>query len=98
VHQITTQGKKYFTNRWGTTFDKGDVVTRLYYQNWGNNKSSYVLLKYSHLVYVCSHLVKAIKFLMPLRNHKVSRNDFLYELLKDILRGINEIIVFFGSG
>ncbi len=61
---------------------------------WGNNKSFYVLLKYSHLVYICSHLVKAIKFLMPLRNHRVSRNDFVYELLKDISQGINEIIFF----
>ncbi len=75
-----------------TTFDKGDVVVaKLHYQKWGNNKSFYVLLKYSHLVYICSHLVRVIKFFMPPRNHRMSKNDFVYELLKDILQGINEI-------
>jgi hypothetical protein len=30
---------------------------------------------------------------MPPRNHRVSRNDFVYELPKYILQGINEVIV-----
>ncbi len=52
----------------------------------------YVLLKDSHLVYVYSHLVKVIKFLMPLKIHKVTRKDYVYDLLGDILQGINEVI------
>jgi hypothetical protein len=31
---------------------------------------------------------------MPPRNHKVSKNDFVYEFPKDILQGINEVIFF----
>ncbi len=86
--------KKAFTNRWKTSFNEGDdVVIGLYYQKWGNNESSYVLLKYSHLVYVYSHLVRVIKFLMPLNNHRMTGNDFMYELPGDILQGINEVIV-----
>jgi hypothetical protein len=34
---------------------------------------------------------------MPPRNHRVPKNDYVYELPKDILQGINEVI-FFGSG
>lgn len=51
-----------------------------------------MLLKYSHVVYVNSHLVRVVKFLMPPRNHWVSGSDVVYELPKDILQGINEVI------
>jgi hypothetical protein len=29
---------------------------------------------------------------MPLRNHRINGNDVVYELLEDILQGINEVI------
>ncbi len=51
-----------------------------------------MLSKYSHVVYAYSHLVRAVKFLMPLRNHRINGNDVVYELLEDILQGINEVI------
>jgi len=79
----------------GNSFNEGDdVVAWLYYQKWGSSDSSYVLLKYSHVVYVYFHLVRAIKFLMPPKNHRVSGNDVMYELLKDVLQNINEVIIF----
>ncbi len=85
--------KEAFTDNWGTSFDVvDDVVTCFYYHKWGNNDSSYVLLKDSHVVYVYSHLVRVVKFLMPPRNHWVSGNDIVYGLPKDILQGINEVI------
>jgi hypothetical protein len=46
-----------------------DVVTSFYYHKWGNNDSSYVLLKDSHVVYVYLHLGRVVKFFMPPRNH-----------------------------
>jgi len=59
--------KEAFTDNWGTSFDVvDDVVTCFYYHKWGNNDSSYVLLKYSHVVYVYSHLVRVVKFLCHL--------------------------------
>ncbi len=62
--------RKTFTNHWGTSFDEGDdVVVGFYYHKWGNNHSSYVFLKDSHIVYVYSHLMRAVKFLMPPKNH-----------------------------
>jgi hypothetical protein len=69
-----------------------DVVTSFYYHKWGNNDSSYVLLKDSHVVYVYLHLGRVVKFFMPPRNHWVSDNDVVYGLPKDILQGINEVI------
>lgn len=82
-----------FTDNGGTNFDVvDDVVTCLYYHKWGYIDSSYVLLKDSHVVYVYSHLVRVMELLMPHRNHWVSGNDVVYELPKDILQGINEVI------
>jgi hypothetical protein len=60
---------KAFTNGWGTSFEEDDVVGNTYYQKWGHSDTSYVLLKDSQKVYICSHMVRAIKFLMPPRNH-----------------------------
>jgi hypothetical protein len=75
-----------FTNNWGSSYEEGDdVVGGLYYQKWGNSDNSYVLLKDSCKVYVYSHLMRAIKFLMPLGNHRVIGNDAIYELLKETL-------------
>jgi hypothetical protein len=86
--------KDAFIDIWGTSFDVGDdVVASIYYHKWENNDSSYVLLKDSHVVYVYSHLVGVGKFLMPPKNHRVNGNDVVYELLEDILQGINEVIV-----
>jgi hypothetical protein len=39
-----------------------------------------------------SHLVKVVKFLMPPRNHCVSGNDVICELLEGVLQSINEIV------
>ncbi len=51
-------------------FEKGDdVAAGKYYQKWGNSYSSYVLLKDSHIVYMHAHLVRAVKFLMPPKDH-----------------------------
>lgn len=50
------------------------------------------MLKYSHVVYVYSHLVKAVKFMMPPNNHHVNGNDVMYELSKNVLQNINEVI------
>jgi hypothetical protein len=89
--------KDAFIDQWGISFEEGDdVVGGIYYQRWGNYDTSYVLLKYLHKVYFYSHLVRAIKFLMPPKNHRVGGNDPIYELPKEILRSINEVIVFLG--
>ncbi len=78
---------------WGTSFDEGDdVVAWLYYQKWGSSDPSYVLLKDSHVTYVYSHLVRVVKFLMPPKNHYVNGNDVVYELSKDVVQSINEVI------
>jgi hypothetical protein len=60
---------KAFTNGRGTSFEEDDVVGSIYYQKWGHSDTSYVLLKDSQKVYIFSHMVRAIKFLMPPRNH-----------------------------
>jgi hypothetical protein len=61
---------KAFTDGWGTSFEEGDDVVRgIYYQKWGHNDTSYVLLKDSQKVYIFSHMVRVIKFLMPPMNH-----------------------------
>jgi hypothetical protein len=84
-----------FTYQWGTSFDANDdVVGNIYYQRWGNNDTFYVLLKDSHRAYLYSHLVKAVRFLMPPKNHGVSGNDLIYELLGKILQNINEAFFF----
>jgi len=87
--------KNTFTYQWGTSFDANDdVVGNIYYQWWGNNDTFYVLLKDSHRAYLYSHLVKAVRFLMPPKNHGVSGNDLIYELLGKILQNINEAFFF----
>jgi len=78
--------KAPFINNWGNIYEEGDdVVEGLYYQKWGNNDNSYVFLKDSHKVYVYSHLVKVVKFLMPPKNHKVIGNHAIYELPEETL-------------
>jgi hypothetical protein len=77
----------------GNFFNEGDdVITCFYYQKWGSVDSSYVLSKDSHVVYVYSHLVHVMKFLMPPSSHQDSRNDVVYELPNDILQDIHEVI------
>ncbi len=41
-----------------------------------------------------AHLVWAMKFLMPPKDHKVSGNDGVYELIRDILSGIKSVITY----
>ncbi len=50
------------------------------------------MLKYSHVVYVYSHLVRVVKFMMPPTNHHVNGNDAMYELSQNVLQNINEVI------
>jgi hypothetical protein len=89
VHTI----RKEFINKWGTPFVVGDdVVTWLYYQRWGSNDRSYVLLKEFHVVYMLCNVVCVGKFLMPPKDHKVSGNDGVYEMSEDTLSGINFVI------
>jgi hypothetical protein len=86
--------QKAFTNKWGTSFEVGDyVVASLYYQKWGTNEHSYVLLKDSHLAYLHSHLVCAFKFLMSPKDYRVSGNSLVYEFNDDTLIGIQSVIV-----
>ncbi len=81
--------QKSFIDKWGTSFEVGDyVVASLYYQKWGTNEYSYVLLKYFHLAYVHSHLVCAFKFLMSPKDYRVNGNSLVYELNDDTLIGI----------
>jgi len=52
--------------KWGIQYYEGDeIVVGKYYKKWGNSYSSYVLLKDSSVVYLYSHLMKVVKFLMP---------------------------------
>jgi hypothetical protein len=75
-------------------YNEGDeVVAKKYYKKWGNSNSTYVLLKDSHAVYLYSHLVRAMKFLMPPKSHRVFNNDSLYELLSDAVTRIQSFIV-----
>jgi hypothetical protein len=79
--------------KWSMNYNEGDeVVVRKYHKKWGNSNSTYVLLKDSHVVYLYSCLVKAMKFLMPPKNHRVFGNDSLYELLNDASIRIQSVI------
>jgi len=85
--------QKDFKCKWGIEFMAMDeVVARKYYQKWGDSNSSFVLLKDSHDVYMYSHLIRVVKFLMPLKNHWVSKNDVVYELPPDAISCIRETI------
>jgi hypothetical protein len=70
--------------KWGTKYyERDEVVVGKYYQKWGNFDSSYVLLKFSNVVYLYSHLVKAVKFLMPPKDYHFFVDDALFELPND---------------
>jgi hypothetical protein len=62
----------------------------------GDSDSSFVLFKDSHDVYMYSHFIRAIKFLMPPKNHHVFGNDAVYELPLDAIPCIRETITLFG--
>jgi hypothetical protein len=56
-------------------------------------KHSFILcLTKGFILFMYSHLVKVVKFLMPPRNHCVSGNDVICELLEGVLQSINEIV------
>jgi hypothetical protein len=85
--------RKEFTYKWGTSFAIGDDdVARLYYQRWGSNDRSFVLLKDYHVVYMLCNVVCVAKFLMPHKDHIVNGNDGVYEMNEDTLSGINSVI------
>jgi hypothetical protein len=88
--------RKEFTYKWGTSFAIGDDdVARLYYQRWGSNDRSFVLLKDFHVIYVLCNLVCVAKFLMPPRDHIVSGNDGVYRMDEDTSSVINFVIATF---
>jgi hypothetical protein len=75
--------------KWGIEYYEGDeIVVGKYYKKWGNSYSSYVLLKDSSVVYLYSHLMKVVKFLMPPKDYYVFGNDALFELPNDATVGI----------
>ncbi len=79
--------------KWGMNYNERDeVVARKYYKKWANSNSTYVVLKDSHVVYLYSHLISVMKFLMPPKNHCVFGNESLYELPSDAIIGIRSII------
>jgi hypothetical protein len=89
--------RKEFTDKWGTSFViiSDDVVAGLYYQRWGSNDRSFVLLKDFHVIYVLCNLVCVAKFLMPPRDHIVSGNDGVYRMDEDTSSVINFVIATF---
>ncbi len=60
------------------------MVVGFYYKKWGTCHTSYVLLNDSHIVYTSTKLVTVVKFLMPPKNHCVSGNNVVYELLDGV--------------
>jgi len=86
--------KADFTCSWGTTFEKGDfIVARHYYQAWGSSDSSYVLLKNSQVVYMHAQYIRAVKFLMPPKDHWGTDNDIVYELQESVRTRIITMLV-----
>ncbi len=80
--------------KWGTYYATTDeVFVGKYYKKWGNSYSSYVLLKDSNVVHMYSHLVRAMKILMPMKEYCVSGNDSLFKLPSDAIVGIRFVIV-----
>jgi predicted PolB exonuclease-like 3'-5' exonuclease len=77
-----------------TKYDVGDkVITRKYYKKWGNFYSSYALLKTSNVVYLYSHLVRAVKLLMAPKDYCIFGNDSLFELPFEVVTRIQYVIV-----
>ncbi len=86
--------KKELKCKWGIEFeDKDEVVVGKYYQKWKDSNSSYILFKDSHVEYMYVHLVKAIKFFMPPKNHRVFGNDAIFELPPNVVTSIHSAIV-----
>ncbi len=64
------QVKKASNDKWGTSFEVGDeMVTSLYYKNWGTSEHTYVLLKDSHLVFMHSYFVCGMQLLLPPKHY-----------------------------
>ena len=85
--------KAPFTDKWGTSFNEGDeVVAGKYYQKWGTAENSYVLLRNSHTVYMHACFVRAVKFVMPPKDHRVQGNDMVYKLPANAWAGIMSVI------
>jgi hypothetical protein len=85
IHTLT----KPLKCKWGTDYCERDkVVGGKYYKKWGNYNTSYVFFKDSNVVYLFSHLVRFVKFLMLPKNYCASGNDALFELLNDATIGI----------
>ncbi len=68
------------------------MVMGLYDQKWGTNDSTFIMLKDSHPIFMHSHLVRVVKFLMPLKDYRVSGNDPMYELNEKAISSIKSIL------
>jgi hypothetical protein len=70
-----------FTCKWGHSFLQGDyAVSGSYYQVWGLQDRSYVLLDRLQNAYLLPELVVQVKFSMSLQDHRVQSDDSVYYL------------------
>jgi hypothetical protein len=68
-----------FTCKWGHSFLPGDyAVTGSYYQLWGLQDRSYVLLDQSQHAHLRPELVVQVKFSMFPQDHRVQSDDSVY--------------------
>lgn len=85
--------KEAFICKWACKFEVGNEATGgYYYQKWGTVEGSFVLLQKLHMVYMHAHLVRAVKFLMPPKDHRVTGNDTVYTLLSHAQSGIMSVL------
>jgi hypothetical protein len=61
------------------------IVVGTYYKKWGTSYSTYVLLKDSNVIFLYSHLVRATKFPMILKDYYIQENDLVCELPNDAI-------------
>ena len=73
--------REAFVCKWGSEFNVGDyAVQGRYYQKWGSSQKSYVFLDKSKPAFIPSDLVMAMKFAMPVQNHRIQGKDPMYFL------------------
>ena len=80
-----------FVCKWGEEFVPGDsVIEGLYYQKYGVGVDTYVLLRKSQKAHILAEHVCAVKFPMLLCDHRVSGNDPVYKLQRQVEEAILE--------
>lgn len=86
--------REAFTCKWGSEFSVGDyAIQRRYYQKWGSSQKSYVFLDKSKPAFISSDLVMAVKFAMPVQNHRVQGDDLYTPYLKLIGQALRKRFV-----